>query len=61
MNIGQKWINIFDPIYLRFKDYYPFERLPHKMVRHTQTIRRVLPKNCLSVLDHFVGLMFKKL
>ena len=32
---------------------------PHKMVKHTQTIRRqiadVLP-NCLSVFDHIVGL-----
>ena len=26
------------------------------MFKHTQTIRRLLPTNCLSVLDHFVGL-----
>ena len=26
----------------------------HKMVRHTQTIRRLFPTNCLSVFDHFV-------
>ena len=26
------------------------------MVEHTQTIRRLLPTNCLSVFDHFVGL-----
>ena len=26
------------------------------MVKHTQTIRRLLPTNCLNVLDHFVGL-----
>ena len=26
------------------------------MVKHTQTIRRLLPTNCLSVFDHFVGL-----
>ena len=25
------------------------------MVKHTQTIRRLLPTNCLSVFDHFVG------
>ena len=31
------------------------------MVRHTQTIRRLLPMNCLSVLDHFVGLVLKGL
>ena len=29
---------------------------PHKMVKHTQTIRRQKPTNCLSVFDHFVGL-----
>ena len=28
----------------------------HKMVKHNQTIRRLLPANKLSVLDHFVGL-----
>ena len=26
------------------------------MVKHTQTIHRLLPTNCLSVFDHFVGL-----
>ena len=26
------------------------------MVKHTQTIRRQKPTNCLTVLDHFVGL-----
>ena len=31
------------------------------MVKHTQIIRRLLPKNSLSVLDHFVGLAFKEL
>ena len=25
------------------------------MVKHTQTIRRLLPTNCLSVFDDFVG------
>ena len=34
----------------------PFKRQPHKMFKHTQTIRRLLPTNCLSVFDHFVGL-----
>ena len=32
-----------------------FKRQPHKMVKHTQTIRRLLPTNCLSVFDHFMG------
>ena len=25
------------------------------MVKHTKTIRRLLPTNCLSVFDHFAG------
>ena len=25
------------------------------MVEHTQTIRRLLPTNCLSLFDHFFG------
>ena len=31
------------------------------MIKHTQTIRRLLPTNCLSVFDHFVGLGLKGL
>ena len=31
------------------------------MVKHTQTIRRQKPTNCLSVFDHFVGLTLKGL
>ena len=31
------------------------------MVKHTQTICRLLPMNCLSVFDHFVGLALKGL
>ena len=34
---------------------------PNKMVEHSQTIRRLLPTNCLSVFDHFVGLELKGL
>ena len=29
------------------------------MVKHTQTIRLLLPTNCLSVFGHFVGLALK--
>ena len=36
-------------------------RQAHKMVKHTQTIRRLLPTNCLSVFDHFVWLALKGL
>ena len=31
------------------------------MVKHTQTIRRLLATNCLSVFDHFVWLALKGL
>ena len=33
----------------------------HKMVKHTQTIGRLLPTNCFSVFDHFMGLALKGL
>ena len=29
------------------------------MVKHTQTIRRQQPKNCLNVFEYFVGLALK--
>ena len=31
------------------------------MVKYTKTIRRLLPKNCLSVFGHYVGLALKVL
>ena len=31
------------------------KRQQHKIVINTQTIRRLLPKNYLSVFDHFFG------
>ena len=31
------------------------------MVKHTQTIRRFFPTNCLSVFDHFLELALKAL
>ena len=36
-------------------------RQPHKIVKHNQTICRLLSTNCLSMFDHFVGLMVKGL
>ena len=39
----------------------PLKCQTHKMVKHNETIRRLLPTNCLSVLDHFVGLALKGL
>ena len=41
--------------------FQPFKRQSHKMVKHTQTIRRQQPTNCLSVYDHFVKLAFRGL
>ena len=37
------------------------KRQQHKIVKHTHTIRRLLPKNYLSVFDHFWGLALKGL
>ena len=37
----------------------PFKCQSYKMVKYTQTIRGILPKSCLSVFDHFVGLALK--
>ena len=36
---------------------WSFKRQPHKWVKHTQTTRRQKPTTCLSVFDHFLGLM----
>ena len=41
--------------------YQLFKPNPHKMLRHTQTIRQLLLTNCLSVFEHFVGLVLKRL
>ena len=38
-----------------------FNRLSHKLFKHTQTIRRQQPTNFLSVFDHFVGSWLKGL
>ena len=37
----------------------PFKWQPHKMVNHTQTIRRQQPTNCLSVFNLFCGWRLK--
>ena len=38
-----------------------FKHQPHKMAKHTQTIRRQQSANSLSVFDRFVGLALKGL
>ena len=45
----------------KWPDILTFKRQPHKLVKHTQTIRRLLPTNCLSVFDPLVGLTLKGL
>ena len=41
--------------------FKPFKHEPHKMVKHPQTIRWLLPTNCLGVFNHFGGLALKGL
>ena len=36
-------------------DITPFKRQPHKMDKHTQTIRRLLPTNCFEYVWPFDG------
>ena len=38
-----------------------FNCQPHKLVKHTQEICRLLQTNCLSEFDHFVRLALKGL
>ena len=37
------------------------ENQRHKTIKHTQTVCRQKPTNCLSLFDHFVGLALKGL
>ena len=39
----------------------PFKYQPHKIVKHTQTNLWQKSTNSLSVFNHFVGLVFKRL
>ena len=57
-----KWVSKLKKIKkLIKKRNYPFKHQTHEIVKHIQTIRREQPTNCLSVLDHFVGLALKGL
>ena len=49
------------PLYDSLNLFYLFKHQPHKMVKHTQTIRWQQLTNCFSVFDHFVGLALKRL
>ena len=48
-------------VYLFLKSWLTLSASTLQMVKHTQTIRRLLPMNYLSVFDHFVGLALKGL
>ena len=37
-----------------------FKRQSHKMVKHSQAVRRQFATNCLSAFDHFVKLALKR-
>ena len=50
----------FDPPWYVQNIYLTFKFQHHKIVKHTQTIRWLLPTNCLSVFEHFVGLGLKR-
>ena len=47
--------------FVKGKEFSSFKPQPHKMVKHTQTIRRLFPTNCLSLFDHYVGFALKGL
>ena len=55
LNICLKWI--YERLFV-FHSWL-FKRQHREMVKHTETIRRLLPTNCLSVFDHFWGLACK--
>ena len=57
---GSSVLYILTKVFLYCK-VQPFKRQHYKMVKHTQTIRWLLPTNCLSVVDHFAGLALKGL
>ena len=59
-NTGLKWVNI-DKGILSEKDFVYLVSANTTEWSNTQTIRRLLPANCLSVFDPFVGLALKGL
>ena len=50
-------LKVFNTVKLPYLEVaYHVKRQPYKMVKYTQTIRRLLLTNCLSVFDGFAGL-----
>ena len=56
-----EYMGFREKVAVNVADFNTFKCQPQKMVKHTQTIRRLLPTKCLSVFDHFMGLVFKGL
>ena len=54
---GRKYASALGNICSKSK---PFKHQPHRMVKHTQTIRQDIPHE-LFVFDHFVRLVLKEL
>ena len=55
-------INLWGLSVVFIVNFEHINRQPHKMIKHTQTIRQQKQMNCFSVFDNFVGLtlfMFK--
>ena len=55
------WVSLHSIIVNQYIIIIRFKRQPHKMVKHTQTVRQQHPTNCLSVFDRSVGLAVKGL
>ena len=49
------------PYHNNLDEAQPLQRQLYKMIKHTQTICRLLLTNFLSIFDHFWGLAFKGL
>ena len=56
-----EYMGFREKVAVNVADFNTFKCQPQKMVKRTQTIRRLLPTKCLSVFDHFMGLAFKGL
>ena len=58
LNIGSFTIKLFEDIV--FGDNF-FKHQSHKMVKHTQTVRRQFADELFECVDHFVGLAHKEI
>ena len=61
IHLSEAYLGISQGLETNVCNLLTFKRQPDKMVRHTQTVRLQKPTGCLSVFDHFVGLVLKGL